>query len=192
MAVAMADGKLDKSEGVAIKSWATKMVESCDEDQREARKSLINGAMRAAHQAAMNGSLSLDTAIEELNEIGQKSPKYETVKLCFDVMAADGVADPAELQMIRSISDRLNLDFTEVERMRDSAVLQLDASISGQASLEDMLGIDPSWDRTRIQRHIEDEFIKWNSRLGTLRNSDDRAQAQYMIDLCSKAAAKYG
>jgi tellurite resistance protein len=192
MAVAMADGTLDDSEGAAIKSWATKMVDSCDEDQREERKSLINGAMRVAHEAAMNGSLSLDRAIDELNEIDQKSPKYETVKLCFDVMAADGVADPAELQLIRSISKRLDLDFTEVERMRDSAVLQLDASISEQASLEDMLGIDPSWDRARIQRHIEEEFMKWNGRLGALTNNEERAQAQRMIDLCGKADAKYG
>jgi uncharacterized tellurite resistance protein B-like protein len=192
MAVAMVDGTLDKAEGQAIQSWANKLLESYDEEQREEKKAIINDAMRSAHAAVRDGSLSIDSAIDALNELNQKAPKYETIKLCFDVMSADGVADPAELKLIRSVSERLQLDFNEVERMRDSAVLQLDATVAGPASLEDMLGIDPSWDRDRIQRHIENEFMKWNGRLGAITNHDERAQAQRMIDLCGEAEMKYG
>lgn len=192
MAVAMADGTLDDREGYTIQAYIKRFLASIDDKEaRERAKKLFNQALREANVAAGDGRLDLERYTSRLNEIADLTAKYETIKLCFDVMAADGIADPEELKQIRTVASSLDLDFDEVERMRDAAVLDLRTPSSKQASLEDLLGVDLSWDKSRIQEHIESEFLKWNGRLSAMRDPDKRAQAQRMIDLCAKAQTKY-
>lgn len=192
MAIAMADGTLDDSEGFTIKEHIKRLLDSIDDEEtRERTKQLCNQALRDSHLAAREGRLDLHRYTSRLNEIADRTIKYETIKLCFDVMAADGVADPEELKKIREVSSALDLDFDEVERMRDAAVLDLRSSSNQQASLEELLGIDPSWEKSRIQDYIEEEFLKWNGRLSRIREPEKRAQVQKMIDLCAEAQTKY-
>ena len=119
MAVAMADGSLDDSEGKTIKEWILKVISPYTEDKYEELKSLYNSAMKEAHSLAKDTKLSLSDLTSELNEIAEQSMKYETIQLCFDIMAADGVADAEELKVINKIADALELDINEIEKMRD-------------------------------------------------------------------------
>ena len=192
MAVAMADGSLDETEGIVLKEWISKAISSFTGDRQETLKAVYNNAMREAHTAAKAGELSLSTLTQRLNEIAEKSTRYEAIELCFDVMAADGVADSGELATIRKVAEALELDFGEIEKLRDQRIIGLDASVSDHASVEDMLGIEADWDESRIKKHLRVEFQKWNNRLNTLQEGTERDNAQRMLDMIAKARAKYG
>jgi len=192
MAVAMADGTLDNSEGEVLKEWITKAISPFHDDKREHLKKLYNESMTQAYEAAQSGDISLSALTEELNEIAEKSTRYETIELCFDVMAADGVADAEEMRVIRKVAEVLDLDFDEIEKMRDQKIIGLDANLSHESSIEELLGIEPDWDVEHIKKHLRVEFQKWNNRLTALAEGDERNNAQRMLELVSEARKKYG
>ena len=148
--------------------------------------------MKVAHAAAKDGDLSLSELTAELNEIADMSSKYETMELCFDVMAADGIADAEELKIIRKVADALELDFDEIEKMRDHKLVGLETNLGEQANIEDILGIEADWSEAQIKKHLLTEFTKWNNRLNALSEGDERNNAQQMLDLVAEARKKYG
>ena len=56
-------------------------------------------------------------------------------------MAADGIADPKEMKMLNTISEKFNLDSHIIESIRDKSLLSLDTATPTQSSAEDILGI---------------------------------------------------
>ena len=188
MAVAMADRSLDETEGQVLKNWVNRAIAPFNERKRESLKALYNDAMREAYHAARRGSLNLRELTGRLNEIGEKKNKYEAIELCFDVMAADGVAHKEEMKKIRWLAESLELDLDEIERMRHHKILDLDINASGA---EDLLGIKTDWTRERIRKHLRIEFQKWNNRLNTLAEGKERDNAQRMLDLIAETIRKY-
>ena len=192
IAVAMADGSLDTSEGECLKEWIIRTIDTFTDDKQAELKRLYNDAMREAYAQATKGNLSLSALTARLNEIGEKKLKYDAIELCFDVMAADGVADAGELKTIRQVADALRLDLDEIEKLRDQKIVGLNSSVSDQASVEDLLGIEPTWDAELIKKHLRTEFQKWNNRINTLSEGDERDNAQRMLDVIAEARKKYG
>ena len=129
MAVAMADGTLDNSEGKTLREWILKSISPYADEKREHLKALYNGAMKDAHSLAKNGELRLGELTRELNEIAEQATKYETVELCFKVLAADGVVHPEELKVINKVADALDLDFDQIKKMRDQTIISLGANV---------------------------------------------------------------
>jgi tellurite resistance protein len=191
MAVAMADGSLDDAEGEVLKHWIKKTIAPFSDEKRESLKSLYNDALRESYQQAKSGDLILSKLTERMNEIGEKSAKYETIELCFEVMAADGVADAEELSTIHKVAEALDLDFDEVTKMRDQTIVDLDASASTATGIESLLGIDPSWSKEQTKKHLRSEFQKWNNRLNALPDGDERNNAQAMLGAIAEARQKY-
>jgi hypothetical protein len=58
--------------------------------------------------------------------------------------------------------------------------------------VEELLNIDPRWDAGKIKAHLRTEFQKWNNRLTTLPEGDERESAQKMLDAISEARKRYG
>ncbi len=191
VAVAMADGSMDESEAGIIADWIKRQLSMLDDDQRERVKEACNTALKEAYRDAQAGALSLSSMTAALNEIGEESPKYQAVELCLDVMAADGVAEASELQVIRQIAEALGLDYDELQRMKDLRMVGLDAKVSKNANPEEIIGIDESWSRDRIREHLRGEFAKWNARLNNLSDPAERANAQSMLDLIAELRKKY-
>jgi len=191
MAIAIADGSLDDSEGNVIKHWVTKTIAPFNESKKEELKALYNDAMRAAYADAKAGDLALGQVTQRLNEIAEEPQKYEAIELCFDVMAADGVADESELDSIRRIAEALELDYKEIESLRDKRLIELDVELDHQASLESMIGIEEDWSSNQIKSHIREQYAKWNDRLNNLPEGQERENAQRMLDMISEARKKY-
>lgn len=191
MAVAMADGNLDDEEGNVLKAWVVKSIEPFGDEKKSKLKEIYNDAMRDSYSLAQAGNLVLSDLIERMNQVGEKSSKYETLELCFEVMAADGVADEAEITIIKQIALALNLDMDEVAKMRDQKIIGLNSSVGSHASIETMLGIEPDWSEDQIMKHLRVEFQKWNNRLNTLDEGDERDNAQVMLNRIAEARKKY-
>jgi tellurite resistance protein len=191
MAIALADDSLDDSEVTIIKDWIRRTTAPYPDEKQKALNKLFNTSVKEAYADAKSGSLTLSDITERMNEIGEEPQKLEAIELCFDVMAADGVADESELQTIKNIAKALELDYDEIERMRDKRLIKLDVAIEQQASIETILGIEPDWSNDQTKKHLRDEFAKWNNRLNTLGEGEERDNAQRMLDMISEARTKY-
>lgn len=192
IAVAMADGSFDDREGEVIAEWIRRAIEPFDTERREELKSVYNDAMREAYADAKEDSLSLSALTERLNEIGEAKVKYDAVELCYEVMAADGEADPEEMRTIRKIGEALDLDLGELEAMRDQKIVGLESHISSGGDIEELLGIEADWSNDKVNAHLRSEFQKWNNRLNALPEGPERENAQTMLDMISRARQKYG
>lgn len=190
--VAMADGSLDEAEGNKLKEWIIKNIAPFDEPRKSGLKSLFNEALKSGFEDARSGNLTLASIVNELNKVADKNAKYEAVELCFDVMAADGVADQAEIEAIRDIATKLGLDMDKINAMRDQRIVALDASATTDSSVESMLGISPDWDNDQVKKHLRKEFSKWNNRLNTLSPGVERDNAQRMLDSIAELRKRYG
>ena len=58
-------------------------------------------------------------------------------------------------------------------------------------SLEGLLGINESWSKDEVNAHLRREFAKWNGRIQSLEDEDEKLKAQMMLDAISAARKKY-
>jgi tellurite resistance protein len=190
--VAMADGDFADEEGAIIKEWIEKSLTTYNSDNRKKElKKTYNKAFKDGFAEAKKGTLSISEITEQLNDIASKSQKYEALELCFDVMAADGVADEDELTTIKNISEALNLDYDEIQNMKDLRMITLSTTVDAATNAEAILGIEPDWPNEKIQKHLRKEFTKWNGRINALHEGEERENAQRMLDLIAEARKKY-
>ncbi len=191
VAVALSDGNLDDTESETLKRWVLRSIEPFPEEKQQSLKKMYNEAMKSAYLDAENNTLTLSELTRRLNEIGDKKTKYDALELCFDVMSADGVADQEEIHVIRKVSEALGVDSDEFAKMRDQRIIKLDTNVQEHASIELLLGIESDWSEERIKKHLRDEFQKWNNRINTLAEGEERDNAQRMLDTIAEARKKY-
>lgn len=189
--VAMSDGELADSEGAVIRDWVSKRLAAEADSQRESVKRRFNNAMKKAFSEMEAGRLRLDALLNRLADFGDSATNHEAVEFCYEILAADGVAATAELEIVRSIAKRLGLDVSQLQDIHDRAMVTLDAGSDAHASIEVTLGIDSSWDDERIKKHLRSEFTKWNSRMAVLTDPEERAAAQRMLDLIGEARKRH-
>ena len=192
IAIAMADGSLSDEEGEMLKHWIQREVAPFTEEKQRRLKELFNATLKDGFLEAKEGKLALSPLVDRLSEIGEKKSKYDAIELCFDVMAADGVADPEEMALIRRVAEVLNLDFEEVERMREKVTLNLSSSLTGEEGLESLVGLEESWSNEQKKKHLRNEFQKWSNRLNSLEEGSEREAAQSMLDNIASLRKKYG
>jgi len=191
MAVAMADGELDDTEGETLKKWIQKIITPFGDEKQKELKKVYNDAMQNSYKLAESGDLVLGNICKQLNEIGEEAQKYEAVELAHEVMAADGVAHANEMKIIYKIANALDIDADELENIRDQHMIGIDLSSDG-SDIESSIGIEASWSDDKKLKHLRQEYQKWNNRLNTLPEGSEREGAQQKLDLIAKTRKKYG
>lgn len=191
MSVAMSDGSLDKSEADLIKKWTRKRLGDYSDNNRTFMKDLFNQSMKDVFAQSKESLLDINPFIDKLNSYNEDSHKIKALDLCYQVMAADGIADPKEMKMLNTISEKLNLDRHTIESIRDKSLILLDSTTPTQSSAEEILGIKEDWDNADIRKHLTKEFQKWNNRITVLPEGEEKNNAQQMIDRISIARKKY-
>jgi tellurite resistance protein len=189
LAVAMADGSLDDSEGEVIQTWMKKNLEMMSDSKKEEMRPRLNTALREGYAEAESGELSLSPLCDRLLQIATTKNKFDTIELCMDVMAADGVAEESELRIIDSIASSIGLDQKEVERMKDERMVASNLGATESNSLA-ILGLDDSMTKREKQKQLRQEFRKWNDRLNSIEAGEERDNAQRMLDRVAAAKAK--
>lgn len=190
--VAFSDGKFHPSEGNTIKNWIKKHLDGVEDyAEKSELKASLNATLKTSFNEGKAGTLDLDNILNKFNQIGNNHTKYEAIELCFDIMAADGIADAKELKIIRDIGKRLDLDVGEMEKLKDQKIVGLQTNIAEKASGEEILGIEPSWDNAKKQKFLINAFRKWNSHMEVLEDQGEKDNCQQMIDLISQLRKKY-
>lgn len=191
MGVAMSDGSLGKEEAEVFKNWIVKSIEPFSGTRKDELKGIFNSVFKESFERSRSGTFNLDSYLARMNDVADKSVKYETIELCFDIMAADGVADAKELAAIKDIATSLGLNMDEISKMRDQRIVNLNSEAENASSLEELLGIESDWSTKEIKKHLRQEFQKWNNRLNALEEGEQRDNAQLMLDRISEARKKY-
>jgi len=193
VAVAFVDGAFADAEGETIKRWMARVVGNYDEGPyQESLKSRLNLALRDAFDLATNGELAISDLTARLRDIGPTTQKLACLELCFDVAAAGGTSTSPEVALARLIASAIGVEPAELERIQDQRLVTSGATVSTEAGIETLLGIDPLWDVAQVKAYLRTEFQKWNNRLTTLADANERANAQRMLDMISEARTKYG
>jgi uncharacterized tellurite resistance protein B-like protein len=192
--LAMADGSLGETEATTISTWIKRQLSVQSDARKEEMKQICNGALREAYAEAKAGTLSFSGICQDIIAVSDVADRYEAIELCLDVMAADGKAEASELDMIRRVAATLELDFAELEKMKDQRMVGVTLQVSESStdgSLESALGIDPSWPPERINIYLRDQFKTWNARLNAASSRDERSNMQAHLDLIAQARKKY-
>ena len=95
------------------------------------------------------------------------------------------------LSVIRKIGESLDIDVSELNKMKDKSLMSLSNQATENSSIEEILGIEKSWDKSKIKQHLTAEFQKWNNRINALEEGDDRNNAQLMLNKIADARKKY-
>lgn len=189
--VAMSDGSLDEQEGLLMKSWIKQSIAPLSGVKEEGMKKAFNAALRESYEKAKSGSLDLQALAERLNEIGELSNKYHALELSADIMAVDGVAHVDEIAILDELAKLLDLDVKRVAEILDTRFIKLDPDRLEEKNVETMIGIKPDWTEERIKKHLRSEFNKWNNRLNTLSEGQERDNAQRMLDFIADVRKKH-
>tara|TARA_B100000315_G_scaffold91604_1_gene84307 strand:- start:1815 stop:2942 length:1128 start_codon:yes stop_codon:yes gene_type:complete len=190
--VAMTDGSLDDREGLIIKKWIAKILSSYSDERLKKLKNNYNNALRSGFKDAKAGRISYGALTKELNSIGTEQDKIEALSLCYEVLAADKIADENELNDVKKIAKSLKIDPKEIEKISDKSLLNLDATTQKETNIESILFIDPKWSKERIKKHLNAQFAKWSGRLNAIDDEKDKEEAQFWIDKIGEARQKYG
>ena len=191
MAVSSADGCFDEEEGEVVQAWIERHIESARPSERESLKKDMNASVQKAYQDGIETGIQTDQAIARLNEIGDKATKFEALELCFEVMAANDKISPDEMNLIRIYADLLNIPREEFERLKDFHTLNVTLAENPENDDERLLGIDPAWSKEEKLIYLRKEFKKWNSRMATLTDPEQRKVAQHRLDMIGRIRQRY-
>jgi len=191
MAVSSADGCFDEEEGEVVQAWIERHIESARPSERESLKKDMNASVQKAYQDGIETGIQTDQAIARLNEIGDKATKFEALELCFEVMSANDKISPDEMNLIRTYADLLNIPREEFERLKDFHTLNVTLAENPENDDERLLGIDPAWSKKEKHIYLRKEFKKWNSRMATLTDPEQRKVAQHRLDMIGRIRQRY-
>lgn len=191
MAVSSADGCFDEEEGEVVQAWIERHIESAPPSEREGLKKDMNASVQKAYQDGIETGIQTDQAIARLNEIGDKATKFEALELCFEVMSANDKISPDEMNLIRAYADLLNIPREEFERLKDFHTLNVTLAENPENDDERLIGIDPTWPNEEKLIYLRKEFRKWNSRMATLTDTEQRKVAQHRLDMIGRIRQKY-
>ncbi|MEQ9210893.1 MAG: TerB family tellurite resistance protein [Pseudomonadales bacterium] len=188
--LALADGHFADQEGIIIKNWAARFVEKTpDAAAQQNARNFVNEAIKWAVKDGFNG-ISISAQVEILNDHADKPQRYAALELCLDVMAADGVADKSENEMLNNLCEALDLSMARFKEMKEKKSLNLELGGFEDTDLWGRLDIDSNLPQQEKRRLLNDLYRKWNSRAESLLDDAERERAQDMLDLIASARHK--
>ena len=189
--VATIKGGITDKKGQAIKEWMGNVVARYKDEYKEETKRRLNMALKEAYDLSKDNQLELSSFVVRLSDIGSRPQKHDAYELVYKLATSDGAINKEVLNKVQAISEALELDVNEINKIRDHHVVQLAGQVNDQETIEAILGIDPTWDKQRIKTHLSSEFIKWSNRLNALSEGEEQNNAQLMLNYIGEARKKY-
>ena len=191
VAVAAASHGVDEKEIAIIKRWIKQAADNSDEEQRPERRRKLSAVLRAATLKGADAALSVSKLVDSLQEDGSTAGKMLAIQLSLDVAAADGAAEPEELELIDKIAKKLDVDRDLLVSAREKTLATLASSVGANSEHRyAILGIDPANEREAIRLQLNALYRKWSSRATTLSDPVKRQEAEDMLKLIADARAE--
>jgi hypothetical protein len=189
--VAMTRGSLSESKGLIIREWMAKKISLYSGSSADSWKADLNGGFREAYQLASTNQFGFSGLTSVLLKDGSPSERLECVDLVYSILGVDGSINAGELSLAKKIASALEIDPDELQRISDTKLVNARAEVGSEDDLEQILGIDKTWDTEKVKRHLRDQFQKWNNRQTSLKDPTERENAVRMLALIAEARKKY-
>ena len=189
MACAQADGSLDQLELKAVNRWMRATLSQMDEDDK-AEVAQTRDALNAAFKKGTSDKVDLMAACRSLKACKLPAMNQQALSLCVEVIAADGVLHDKELASVRKIASALGIDYDRLQSLMDKQFVQAGITVAAD-NLEALVGVDPSWGKEKIRKHLSDQFLKWNARAPNAKTTADQARIRSILDAIAKLKKKY-
>jgi tellurite resistance protein len=189
LACACADGTVDQRELRVVHRWMTACLTERNEDPA-AELAKLKAGLNDAMKTGVRGGADIGTITSRIRKLALPAVSQAALSLCVEVIAADGELHAEELKSVRSIASGLGLDYDQLQSLLDKQFVK-SAVTSAQENLEAIVGIDPSWDKERIRKHLANQFMKWNSRAPAAKTVEDQGRIRMMLDAIAKLKKKY-
>ena len=204
VAIAFADGVFHRKEGLTIQLWMKKQVNSAHQDYRHVLKSELNTEISNSLRDGQKGLINIESVCKSIARLRCKNEKRDLIKLCFEVMDADGKADPSELAQIDLIAKYIKFSRTElflIKKSRDAQPRKRSApdpiprpkrspSPKRSDNLEKELGFNKNWSKKDQNEFFHREFAKYNH-LSTMGNPGQRKHADDFLNKLAILRKKY-
>ena len=188
LACATADGNTDIREKKTIQDWVEQsscMVARSGADS-EAR---FRSALMKVMSSPARDTFTLESAVFALHSFAE-GQRMEALALCVRVIASDGVLHEKEMRLVEKLADLLQIDRSIMQTLFDKQFANSGIVVSPD-NLEAIVGIDPSWDKGRILKHLSEQFMKWNSRAPSARTTGEQARIRSILEAIAKLRQKY-
>jgi uncharacterized tellurite resistance protein B-like protein len=188
MACAEADGVSDVREKKVILGWIEEWSRRMAGEGAEC-EARFRAALRAVSSSKRRDTFTLESAVFALHSYAE-GQRMEALALCVRVIASDGVLHEKEMRLIEQIADLLEIDRSIMRSLFDKQFAN-SGIVASPDNLEAIVGIDPSWDKDRVRRHLAEQFMKWNSRAPNAKTVEEQARLRAMLDAIAKLKLKY-
>ena len=192
VAIANYEDEMSTAEGRVIQSWVREQIESVSTSDKEEIKDKLNEALKSSFLKVSSGGLAIDELVSKLAALGLPSLNKSLIELLINVAGANEAMSTALMTKVRGIGSQLNIDYEDIKAMSDKAFLESSNIQHSEDSLEGILGIDPDWSKDQVLSHLRTEFAKWNGRIQSLEDEDEKKKAQAMLEAIAAARKKYG
>ena len=113
-----------------------------------------------------------------------------TLELCLRMATADGSWPKEAVSMVRRISERVGLSSADTQALLDRHLLT--SSVNPEAcDWESLTDMDPSWESSRLRKHLVTYFERWNSRAPSARTTGEQARIRSILEAIAKLRQKY-
>lgn len=184
--VSVADNRLYDCEVELIKNWARANVGWAHASDKARRK--LEKALNETIAFLRDGN-QLDTyeICKEVVEIAPLAQRYDILDLCLYVAQANGLVTAEELDMLKNLANWLEVDTNTFREMMGKI---LPVSMCEVKDAEVILGVTSDMSVEKAREHLNNEYIKWNSRV-TNSNPEIQSQADQMLQLIAEARSQY-
>jgi tellurite resistance protein len=189
LACAQADGSIDERELKAVSRWMRATLSQMDEDDKD-EIAKTRAALNAAFKKGSGGQVDLAAACRALKACKLAPMNQQALALCVEVIAADGELHDNELASVRKIAAALGIDYARLQALMDKQFIQAGITVAAD-NLEALVGVDPSWDKEKIRKHLSEQFQKWNARAPNAKTTEDQARIRSILDAIAKLRKKY-
>jgi uncharacterized tellurite resistance protein B-like protein len=184
--VGAANGGLLEPEVNVIAAWVRTNFGSAGVSA-DARLELDRALQKTATFFRRGGTLNLPQICREIVQIAPLVGRLDILDLCLRVAAAKGQVTAAELKLLKSLSEGLEIDRSRLRAMVEKI---LPVEMHQIKDAEMILGVTSDMSNDEARHQLNREYAKWSSRFIS---SDPaiRRQADQMIRLIADARAQY-
>ncbi len=184
--VGAANGRLLDPEVNVIYAWVRTNFGSAQVSSG-AQLELERALQKTANFFRRGGTLNLQPICSEIVEIAPLIGRIEILDLCLRVAAAKGQVTTAELQLLKDLSDWLQIDRARLRAMVER-ILPLEMHQCHDAEV--VLGVTATMTKDEARVQLNREYAKWSSRVIST-DPSIRRQADQMLKLLGQARTQY-
>ncbi len=190
--IAVAVGSLTQPlspNGIGIlHDWIQHKIRVAPESQQQVLQQSLEETLQSMLEESPETSVDeIVSACQEIHIRLSVQERYQLVRLCFILTAANGSVTPLETTLLNRMAEALKLDNA---KFRSMAQKLLPTDSQNQQNLEFLLGITSQMTAEEARIRLNEEYQKWNSRV-THPDTRIQEQAERMLRLIGLARNQY-